>query len=145
MHKLRKKLWPEARDAFIEAYRRAPNETSYALLATVNWLRIGRSNESRQFLEQAIRGVRRETMDWYILRLFYDFAGDNDVAVRIDRERNPDIKARTLFYLAQYYDIRGNRILADKYFMQVRELNRRGIPEWRLNEWTVTERNLNVF
>ena len=46
------------------------------------------------------------------------------------------------FYLAQFYDIRGNRSLADRYFLMVRELGRKGIPEWRLNEWVVNERNL---
>jgi hypothetical protein len=80
-----------------------------------------------------------------MLRLYHDLAGDNDVALRVDRERNPDTKARMLFYLAQYYDIRGNRILADKYFLQVKDLNRRAIPEWRLNEWTLDERKLKAF
>jgi tetratricopeptide (TPR) repeat protein len=140
--RMRKHQWAEARDAFLEAYRRAPNDLGYALLAAVNWMRAGRINDPRQFLEQALRRVERESLEWYVLRLYHDLAGDTDVAIRIDREQNLDNKARMLYYLANYYDIRGNRNLADRYFIQVKELDRRAIPEWRLNEWIIEERNL---
>ncbi|MDR2101536.1 MAG: tetratricopeptide repeat protein [Treponema sp.] len=142
--KMRKGLWAEARDAFLEAYRQAPQESNYAMLAALNWMRAGKVNDPRQFLEQALRRVPRETLEWYVLRLYHDLAGDNDLAVRIDREKNPDIKSRMLYYLASYYDIRGNKTLADKYFLQIQELGRRGIIEWRLNEWTLEQRNLTL-
>jgi hypothetical protein len=80
-----------------------------------------------------------------MLRLYHDFVGDNDLVIRVDREKNYDTKARMLFYLANYYDIRGNKSLADKYFLQVKELDRRAIPEWRLNEWALEARNLQIF
>jgi tetratricopeptide (TPR) repeat protein len=140
--KMRKHQWAEARDAFLEAYRQTPKESGYALLAAMNWMRAGRINDPRQFLSEALRRVERETLEWYMLRLYHDLAGDNDTAIRIDREKNLDNKARMLYYLANYYDIRGNKILADKYFLQVKELDRKAIPEWRLNEWVVEERNL---
>ncbi|MDR2159126.1 MAG: tetratricopeptide repeat protein [Treponema sp.] len=143
--KMRKHLWAEARDHFLEAYRQAPKESNYALLAAMNWMRAGRQNDPRQFLETAIRRVERESLDWYLLRLYHDLAGDNDIVVRLDREKNLDIKARTLYYLASYYDIRGNKNLADKYFLQVKDLDRRAIPEWRLNELALEERNLKAF
>jgi predicted Zn-dependent protease len=143
--RMRKHQWAEARDAFLEAYRQAPAEQGYALLAAMNWMRAGRINDPRQFLEQALRKVERESLDWYMLRLYHDLAGDNDVAIRIDREKNLDNKARMLYYLANYYDIRGNKNLADKYFIQVQELDRKAIPEWRLNEWIIEERNLKAL
>jgi tetratricopeptide (TPR) repeat protein len=144
MLKMRKGRWAEARDAFTEAYRRAPEDSSYALLAAANWMRAGRMADPRQFLEQALRRVQRETAEWFLLRLYYDLAGDNDVAIRVDRETNPDTKSKMLYYLALYYDIRGNNGLADRYYLRVRELERRNIPEWRLNEWAIAQRNLVV-
>jgi tetratricopeptide (TPR) repeat protein len=143
--RMRKHQWAGARDAFLEAYRQAPAEQGYALLAAMNWMRAGRLNDPRQFLEQALRKVERESLDWYMLRLYHDLAGDNDVAIRIDREKNLDNKARMLYYLANYYDIRGNKNLADKYFIQVKDLDRKAIPEWRLNEWVIEERNLKAL
>ncbi|MDR1618564.1 MAG: tetratricopeptide repeat protein, partial [Treponema sp.] len=67
--KMRKGLWAEARDNFLEAYRQAPKESGYALLAAMNWMRAGRQNDPRQFLETALRRVERESLDWYLLRL----------------------------------------------------------------------------
>jgi tetratricopeptide (TPR) repeat protein len=143
--KMRKRQWADARDAFLEAYRQAPKESGYALLSAMNWMRAGRINDPRQFLAEALRRVERESLEWYMLRLYHDLAGDNDTAIRIDKEKNLDNKARMLYYLANYYDIRGNKILADKYFLQVKELDRKAIPEWRLNEWVIEERNLKAF
>ncbi|MDR1898608.1 MAG: tetratricopeptide repeat protein [Treponema sp.] len=143
--KMRKQLWAEARDNFLEAYRQAPKEPGYALLAAMNWMRAGRQNDPRQFLETALRRVERESPDWYLLRLYHDLAGDNDIVIRLDREKNLDTKAKSLYYLAHYYDIRGNKSLADKYFLQVKDLDRRAIPEWRLNELALEERDLKAF
>jgi tetratricopeptide (TPR) repeat protein len=145
MQKMRRGLWAEARDAFLAAHKQAPQENAYALLAAMNWTRLGRSNELRQFLEQALRGVQRESVEWYVLRLYHDFSGDSDVALRIDREQNAVTKARMLYYLANYYDIRGNKNLADTYFLQVRDLNQKTVLEWRLNEWALEQRNLKVY
>jgi tetratricopeptide (TPR) repeat protein len=144
MHKMRQHRWAEARDAFLEAYNRAPQDSSYALLAALNWMRAGKLNDPRQFLETALRRVTRETPEWYLLRLYHDLAGDNDAAIRADKEKNPDTRAKMLFYLASYYDVRGNTTLADRYYLRCRELERRAMPEWRLNEWIVAERNLTV-
>ncbi|MDR2028562.1 MAG: tetratricopeptide repeat protein [Treponema sp.] len=145
MHKMRRGLWAEARDAFLEAYKQAPQESVYALLAAMNWMRAGRPNEPRQFLEQALRGVQRESLEWYMFRLYHDLSGDTDVAIRIDREQNTVTKARMLYYLANYYDIRGNKNLADKYFLQVQDLNQKATVEWRLNEWALEQRNLKAY
>jgi tetratricopeptide (TPR) repeat protein len=141
IHKMRRGQWLEARDAFQEAYRFAPQEWSYALLAAMNWMKGGRPSDPRQFLEQALRKVQRETLEWYLLRLYHDLSGDNDAAIRIDRERDLDKKARLLYYLAEYYNVRGNTSLAARYFLQVRELNQRYMIEWRLNEWALERMN----
>jgi hypothetical protein len=82
-----------------------------------------------------------------MLRLFYDatgrtYAGENDMIFRVDRETDIEIKARMLFYMGLHYDIRGLPNLANRYFQQFRDTNVMFIPEWRLNEWIMTERKL---
>jgi tetratricopeptide (TPR) repeat protein len=141
---MRRGAWGEARAAFQEAYNAAPQETAYALLAAANWIRTGTPQDLKQFLQSAIRRVQRETLEWYVMRLYYDLSGDGDVAMRIERERDLDMKQKMLFYLALYYDARNNRALADRYYLQVKEMGRPGTLEWRINEWTLQERNLNV-
>jgi tetratricopeptide (TPR) repeat protein len=142
--KMKKGLWLEARDNFIQAYNQAPTEATYALLASICWIRAERMNAPRQFLEQAIRKVKRDTLEWYMLRVYHDLAGDNDVAMRIDKETNPMTKSKMLYYLAMYYDLRGNVNLANRYFTGVWEMDMKMTLEWRLNEWIVEERGLKV-
>jgi tetratricopeptide (TPR) repeat protein len=145
MIKMRNHQWTGARDAFLDAYKQAPKEYTYALLAVVNWMRAGRPTDPRQFLAQVLRTVPRNSVEYTMLRLFHDLSGDLNAAAVIDNEKNLDAKARMIFYLANYYDIRGNKNLADKYFLQVQELNRAATPEWRINEWFLEERGLKVF
>ncbi|MDR1506713.1 MAG: tetratricopeptide repeat protein [Treponema sp.] len=143
MHLMRKGNWNGARDAFMEAYKRAREDSAaYGLLAAMNWMRGGKISDPRQFLEQVMAREERNSLEWYMLRLYHDLSGDNDIVMKLDSEKNGDIKARMLYYLANYYDIRGNRTLADKYFLLVRELDRKSIPEWRLNEWALESRGL---
>ena len=147
LHKMRSDNWAEARDAFTEAYIQAPEEHLYALLAAINWMRAEEISSPRMYLAQVLTRVRRNTLEWYMIRLFHDltarnYLGENDMIARVDRENDLMLKARMQFYMALYYDVRGNTNLANRYFLLVDEMDRRAIPEWRLNEWIVLDRNL---
>jgi tetratricopeptide (TPR) repeat protein len=143
MHLMRKGNWSRAKDAFLEAYNRAEQDTiSYGLLASLNWMRGGNLAAPKQFLELVLKKAERDSLEWYMLRLYHDLVGDNDIVIRLDKEKNTDTKARMLYYLASYYDIRGNKGLADKYYLAVRDMDRKGMAEWRLNEWALEARGL---
>ena len=147
LHQMRLGNWAEARDAFMEAHRRAPNEHLYALLAAISWMRLEDVTSPRAFLNQVLPRVQRDTLEWHMFRLFIDltarnFSGESNMVLRLDRERNETLKARMLFYMAQYYDVRGNTELANRYFRMVYDMNVRAIPEWRLNEWILIDRDL---
>ncbi|MDR1398910.1 MAG: tetratricopeptide repeat protein [Treponema sp.] len=141
MHKMRKGQWAEARDAFLQAYQYVP-EISYALLAALNWIRASGPNGPKAFLEDVLKTLPRESLSWYVVRMFHDLRGDSDVVNRIAREKNEDTKAQLLYYLASYYDVSGKPAVADIYFERVRELNRPFMMEWRLNEWVLEQRRL---
>jgi len=150
LHQMRVGNWAAARDTFMEVHRRAPNEHLYALMAAINWMRAEDVTSPRAFLNQVLPRVERDSLEWHMFRLFIDltnrtFAGESNMVVRLDRERNEELKARMLFYMAQYYDIRGNTDLANRYFLRVNEMNVRAIPEWRLNQWIMAERGLQLF
>jgi hypothetical protein len=108
----------------------------------------GKAADPRQFLSQALGKTKRDSGEWYLLRLYYDlsgrvFAGENDMAIRADKEKDPAMKFRAFFYLANYYDIRGMGNTAAKYYLMARDLNQMSLPEWRLNEWALEARNLD--
>jgi tetratricopeptide (TPR) repeat protein len=146
--RMKREQWAEARDAFLEAYRYAPNEWCYALLASMCWMKAGKPTDPRQFLDQVLRRVRQnpgqDSLEYLMTRLYREFAGDNDLILKIDKEKSETRKARMLFYLASYYDVRGNKTLADKYYIDVKNLDIPGIPEWRINEWKIQTRGLAV-
>jgi hypothetical protein len=101
----------------------------------------------RQFLEQALRKIPRNTLEWYMVRLYYDlttrsFNGENDLLSRLENEQNNALKGQMAFYLAYYYDIRDMNNLAEKYFLMSRDIGRKGTQEWRLNQWVLEARNL---
>ena len=142
--KMKNEQWAEARDAFLEAYRRAPREYTYALLAAVNWMRAGRQTDPRQFLSQVLRTAPRDSIEFAMLRLFHDLSGDSDVAIRVESEQNIYKRSQMLFYLASFYDIRGNTRLANRYYLLIQELDAVGTIEWRLTEWILEERGLGL-
>ncbi|MCL2609949.1 MAG: tetratricopeptide repeat protein [Treponema sp.] len=131
-----------ARDAFLAAFRQAPGEFRYALLAAANWIREAGPADPRQFLTQTIRQARPESPEWFLLRLFQEQTGDATVAAMAGREENFDNRAMLLFYLALYHDLRGERRSADNLFLQAWELDRRGTVEWNLNRWILGQRGL---
>ena len=140
--KMRNKQWAQARDAFLEAYKQAPREYSYAILAAINWMRAGRQTDPKQFLSQVLRTAPRDSLEFAMLRLFHDLSGDTDIIRRVETEVNNYTKSRMLFYLASFYDIRGNKTLADRYYLMIRALDAPASIEWRLNEIILKERGL---
>jgi tetratricopeptide (TPR) repeat protein len=144
--KMRNHQWEEARNAFVQAYNRAPDEWSYALLVMMNWRRMDQPGNIRDFANLAMRRLNRESLEYAMLRLYLDMSGDEAVARQINQETNFGLKARMLYYLANYYDIKGMNRLADITFLEIMKLEQRiTIPEWRLVLWTMEERNLTVF
>jgi tetratricopeptide (TPR) repeat protein len=141
---MKNKQWLKARDAFLDAYKQAPKEYTYALLAAICWMRGGRQTDPKQFLAQVLRTAPRDSLDYAMLKLFHDLSGDTDVAAKVEKEINIDTKARMLFYLASYYDIRGYRNLADRYYLMVQDLDAANVIEWRLNEWILAEKGLGI-
>jgi len=139
--KMRYQQYTEARDAFLAAYKYAPKEYRYALLAAINWMKAGRPSDPKQFLAQVLRTAPRDSADWYLLRLYHDLSGDGDTVDRAAREQNFDEKSKMLFYIANYYDIRGNKTLANKLFLEVQDMNRVGTVEQKLNEFMLEKRN----
>ena len=140
--KMRAGQWAAARDAFRFAYQYAPSEPSYALLAAINWIRAGKLTDPKQFITGAMRQTDRYAPEWYLLQLFQNLSGDLDIINMAEKEKDPVVKTKLLYYLGQYYDVRNNKRLANRYFLQVRELEQSALLEWRLNEAVIAERKL---
>lgn len=142
MLKMKNKQWAASRDAFLEAYKYEPKEMTYAFLAIINWMRAGKITDPKQYIAQLIKTVQQNSLNYSMLRLFHDLSGEADVAAKVEHEKDIIIQSRMLFYLACYHDIRGNKTLADRYYLLVRDTNAEGTVEWQLNEWILEEKGL---
>jgi tetratricopeptide (TPR) repeat protein len=143
MLKMRDHQWEEARNAFVQAYQSAPTEWSYALLAMMNWRRLEQPGNIRDFANLALRKLSRDSLEYALIRLYLEMSGDDGVARRVSQEKDPKLKARMLYYLANYYEIKGNARLAEVMFSEIADLEHRmTIPEWRLILWALEERSL---
>ncbi|MDR0668449.1 MAG: tetratricopeptide repeat protein [Treponema sp.] len=146
MLKIRGRQWEEARNAFIQAYNHAPNEWSYAVLAMMCWRRMDQPGNIRDFANLVLRKLSRDSLEYAMVRLYLDMSGDDGVARRVNQEKDLGLKSRMLYYLANYYDIKGITRLADAMLSDIMNYEQRmTVPEWRLIMWALEERNLAIF
>ena len=135
-----KKDWEGARRAFVNALRYAPANTYYALSATVCSYKLNKKAEAKDFMSKYLKTIdraKRET-DYYLCRLFIDFAGDSDVNNRISKEKDETERLRKFFYLAEFYRLAGKGHLAEKFLLEIKTTQTPTFFEYRLAESELT-------
>ncbi|MDR2865177.1 MAG: tetratricopeptide repeat protein [Spirochaetaceae bacterium] len=138
---MKDKEYTKARDVFMKAYQVTPDEYNYALLAVINAFAAGeKPAQHKVFLEQVLRKMDRSKLDYYIVRLFYDFSGDGDLVRRVSTEKNPRLKALGFFYLACYFEIQKNPGLAGTYYEEFKDMDRKDLIEWRIYDWVIAKK-----
>jgi tetratricopeptide (TPR) repeat protein len=133
----REKNWKESRQAFYAAYEKNPSNISFILMISACYQMEGNLQGNKEFLAQAIKRVTRNSLEYYVARLYHDRNGDNDVLVRIGKEPDLNKKGKMLFYIAQFYLANGRSDLANKYFLEVDLIQSPMFFEARLAEWAL--------
>ena len=131
-----KKDWEVARRAFVNALRYAPSNTYYALSATICSYKLNKKAEAKDFMSKYLKTIdrtKRET-DYYLCRLFIDFAGDSDVNNRITKEKDETERLRKFFYLAEFYRLADKGHLAEKFLLEIKATPTPTFFEYRLAE-----------
>ena len=80
---------------------------------------------------KTIDRTKRET-DYYLCRLFIDFAGDSDVNNRIKKEKDETERLRKYFYLAEFYRLAGKGHIAEKFLLEIKTTQTPTFFEYRL-------------
>ena len=129
-----KKDWEGARRAFVNALRYAPTNAYYALSATVCSYKLNKKAEAKDFMSKYLKTIDRtkHETDYYLCRLFIDFAGDNDVNNRITKEKDETERLRKFFYLAAFYQLAGKGHLAEKFLLEIKTTQTPNFYEYRL-------------
>ena len=129
-----KKDWENSRRAFVNALRYAPTNIYYALSATVCSYKMKKKAEAKDFMTKYLKTIdrtKRET-DYYLCRLFIDFAGDSDVNNRIKKEKDETERLRKYFYLAEFYRLAGKGHIAEKFLLEIKTTQTPTFFEYRL-------------
>ena len=86
-----------------------------------------------------LKTVDKSSIEYTLMRLFYDNVAPGTAANKIQGETNMNKLGKLLFYLAAYYQSRGNDSIAQKYYIAVTELENPSFFEYRLAEWAVAK------
>jgi len=81
----------------------------------------------------------RETHMYDVARVFIDDGYEGYLLTKVTGESKVTIKVRALFYLATYYKLKGEKSLANKFFLEVKDANIYGLFETRLAKEEIAE------
>ncbi len=132
---LHEENWTTAREAFMRCYDSNKNNISYPLMITYCYYKEGNGTEAKNFSNQVLRKMDRNSIEYSMLRVFHDRAGERPLPQRISAMTNRNLQGKMYYYLALFYDMFGGTELANEYYAKVVSMNSPMFFEFRLAEW----------
>lgn len=143
MHAWRRGDYELSRKAFEEAAKTNPDNISYPLMATACYLKQNNLMKAKEYSDSVLRKIQdKSSIDYKMLRMYHDQLGDADVVLAVQKAGNNAEKGnitskngKYLYYLALYYEMKGNTTLAQKYYVEVCAIQSAMFFEYRLAKW----------
>ncbi|WP_428770099.1 tetratricopeptide repeat protein [Treponema sp. HNW] len=129
--------WEEALQGFVKASEMNPENTSYKLMISACYRKMNNSAANKEYLSKAMRNMDKQSLDYLMLRLYYDELGDGNVLHRTVNQDSRTIKGKMLFYMALFYELTGKKNLAHKIYLEVADMQSPLFFEYRLTQWAV--------
>ena len=95
--------WAAARDAFLKAYSFDDAQHSYLLCAALCAQKLGRQPDVAGIVEPVLSHAPADSWQRDIAHFLVDRSNESSLLARIDGERNAQVKAAMLFYVAVSY------------------------------------------
>ncbi len=129
--------WREAFTAFDKASNYTKAHSEYYIVAALSLMRDGDIKAAKEYAGKMLARIDKEKLNgqWLALRLLFD-QGEmtSELEVRINAEKNLDLKAGLLYYLGAYWVDKGKPELGSKYIRMSYDSERMGTIERRLAE-----------
>jgi tetratricopeptide (TPR) repeat protein len=132
-----KENWEECRAAFSKAREVNAENVSYPLLIAASYFKEGKATDAKNYLAQVMRRMDRNSLEYAVVRLYFDNINDALVVKKVMDETNRTIKGKLTYYLALYYDINKAPELALQYYTEVHNIVAPMFFEYRLNDWAL--------
>ncbi|MCR4790306.1 MAG: tetratricopeptide repeat protein [Treponemataceae bacterium] len=132
-----KQDWEKSRKAFEYCYKSNPNNDTYALMVSANYIRQNKYAENKKFMSQALRNKDIMTVPGSVMRLYFDGINLGGVTQKVLNESNPTVRGRFLFYVGLYNEVSGDDLTAKKYYTEVIDCQVPMSFEYRIAEWNL--------
>ncbi|OHD24673.1 MAG: hypothetical protein A2Y38_07380 [Spirochaetes bacterium GWB1_59_5] len=129
--------WREAFTAFDKASSYTTTHHEYYIAAALSLLRAGDAKAAKEYAGKKLARIDKEKFNaqWLALRLLFDQSEmTSELEVRINAEKNLDLKAGMLYYLGAYWVAKGKPELGSKYIRMSYDSERMGTIERRMAE-----------
>ena len=127
--------WKECAGAFMKCREYNPSDYTYPMLITYALYKMGKPFDSKEYANQALRKMNRESVEYSMLRCLHDGAGDDPLLRKIQKLESQTKKTQMYFYLGLFYDMFASPQLANAYFEKVVAQNDQVHYEWTLANW----------
>jgi len=132
--------YEESRRAFELARSINADNVSYVLMIAADYLKQGKKVECKTFLNPIMRKMDRTSIEYAVVRLYYEGGGvnaENDTILRVKKEDNRNKRGKLMYYLGLFYEIKGSNQLAVDFYTDVVQMNSPMFFEYRLAEWEI--------
>ena len=125
--------WLNAGTAFLKALNKAPGSYQYALLYAISLYKQNKNLDAKKFMQNYLKSINRteKENEYFLCRLFIDFAGDSELINRATAETDMVKKGRLFFYLGEFYNLTKKYTLAEKCYVQVMSIENPAFFEYR--------------
>ena len=138
--------WLNAGTAFLKALNKSPASYQYALLYAISLYKQNKKPDAKKFMQNYLKSINRteKENEYFLCRLFIDFAGDSELINRANAETDMVKKGRMFFYLGEFYNLTKKHALAEKCYVQVMSIENPAFFEYRFVKKTMDELKSNT-
>ena len=138
--------WLNAGTAFLKALNKSPASYQYALLYAISLYKQNKKPDAKKFMQNYLKSINRteKENEYFLCRLFIDFAGDSELINRANAETDMVKKGRMFFYLGEFYNLTKKHTLAEKCYVQVMSIENPAFFEYRFVKKTMDELKSNT-
>ena len=134
--------WEGVEKWFRKALELYPKSTSYQMMIALSYFKRGDKKGAKDYIAKTVlKNLDKNSTEYALMRLFYDNISPGTVANKIQSETNSNTRGKLFFYLAEFYSLQGNEVMAEKYYTTVHELQCPIFFEYRMNEWAYAALN----
>lgn len=133
---IHQKQWKKARLAFEKCMEMdKTGNISYPLMVTYCYYMEKDKLGAKKFSDKVLRKLDRNSIDYAMLRVFHDEAGEMPLPQKINAIDNSNKKGKMYFYLGLFYDMFGGIEAAKQFYTKVVDMKSPMFFEYRLAEW----------